>query len=288
MQDILKETMGELNIDENKEKFKLDPEEVVGEILDEKEDELEEEELEEEELEEEETFDEDELVFDLEEDEEDEDEEDEEDDDEEDLEEETFKRKPTKEEKQRYAFEKLRKENKEKENKLKELDTIAQTYGYRDHNEMVERLKKDALEKEAQKRGIDPNIYKEMDEYKRKIEQLEESQRSERERTKINMFINRVDSFASKYDLSQDTKNKLISKLDEDGFTVDTLLQIKNYDKMFLGYVNEDVSEAKRQKKLELEARKRKIQEEKFKNQGNDDEFSLEDLIDKMVKSSRI
>lgn len=281
MQDILKETMGELNIDENKEKFNLDPEEVVGEILDEKEDELEEEELEEEELEEEESFDEDELVFDLEEEEEDEE-------DEEDLEEGTFKRKPTKEEKQRYAFEKLRKENKEKENKLKELDTIAQTYGYRDHNEMVERLKQDALEKEAQKRGIDPNIYKEMDEYKRKIEQLEEAQRNERERTKVNMFINRVDSFASKYDLSQDTKNKLITKLDEDGFTVDTLLQIKNYDKMFLGYVNEDVSEAKRQKKLELEARKRKIQEDKFKNQGNDDEFSLEDLIDKMVKSSRI
>lgn len=286
MQDILKQTMDELNIDENKEKFNLDPEEVVGEILEELEPE-EEEAIEEDELEEEEEFDEDDLVFDIEEDEEEDEEDEEEYEDEEEPEEEPFKRKPTREEKQRYAFEKLRKENKEKENKLKELDTIAQTYGYRDHNEMVERLKQDALEKEAQKRGIDPNIYKEMDEYKRKIEQLEESQRNERERTKINMFINRVDSFASKYDLSQDTKNKLITKLDEDGFTVDTLLQIKNYDKMFLGYVNEDVAEAKRQKKLELEARKRKIQEEKFKNQGNDSEFSLEDLIDKMVKTSR-
>ena len=95
--------------------------------------------------------------------------------------EDTVEAKPSKKKaKADYAFMKLRQEAKELkeksssyENFINELDTMARVYGYKDSKEMLETMRQKQMEEEARARNIDPEIYKELQEQKRRIAEIE-------------------------------------------------------------------------------------------------------------------
>lgn len=256
-----------------------------------KEEELEEELEDEEELEEEEL-----LEEDLEETEDEEESLEEDDEDFEELEDEEEKsplgelefksKKPTSEEKTRFAFEKLRKENQEKKAELERLDEIAKTYGYDSHKIMLDALEKDAMAKKAAKEGIDPKFYEDLQKTKRELEALKRQREEDTQKTLVTTINSRIDDFLTEKGLSEQDKVTLITKLEDDGFTLNTLAGIKNYKQLFSGYMIETISERDRQKQLEKEGKRKRLSERKLETTSGESGVDLEKLVANMLKSS--
>lgn len=195
------------------------------------------------------------------------------------------KRKPTREEKERYAFEKLRKERDQERKKLEELDNIALSYGFKSHEEMLEQLRKEAYAKEAKKQNMDPKVYEEIINTKKELDNLKRKMEEENRAKAVTSFVGHLDNFVKTNNLSDDDKTKMLEKMEEDGYTLDILLKVKNPAGLFKGYVVDKLKENEVQKRLEAEERKRKLEEKKFESGGNPKATTIDDIIDSLFKS---
>ena len=197
------------------------------------------------------------------------------------------KPKRTQEQKEQYAFAQLRAENAEKQREINRLNEVAINYGFKNHTEMIEKLEEDKLTKTARDKGHDPEIYKELSKTQKELEQIKQERAREKENALASKFLDRIDGFVDKHNLSAADKAQLISKLDEDGFTINELSRIKNYENLFSGYANETINERKRQQRIKRDAERSKLAESKYNNTGIDEEVSMDTLIDNMLKSKR-
>jgi hypothetical protein len=205
------------------------------------------------------------------------------------------KEKPTKEDKERFAFEKLRKEAKEKDEKLrqkeeelKQLDEVASAYGYTDSKAMIEAIQKQAMKKRADEQGIDIKIYEELQNTKKQIEQFKKEKEQEEANKRVNLFVDKINDFSEKNTLSVEEREELINRLDEDGFTIETLYNIKNYEKLFTGYLSDKILEKNKQKDLQKEEKRRRLKEDKITNPSSQKEtFDANKLIDELLKNTR-
>ena len=198
------------------------------------------------------------------------------------------KPKPTRDEKAQYAFEKLRKEAESAKTYEKQLNEIAAMYGFTDSKEMLTKLQKDAIAKQAKEKGIDPAIYEEWQETKKQLEQIKQEREQEIAIHKIQKVLSQIDVFATKNNLSETEKEELIDRLDEDGFTIETLSTIKNHEKVFAGYLSDKIMEKEKQKMLEKETKRKKLEEEKFsKTAAPTEKVNLETLLNTLFKTNK-
>jgi hypothetical protein len=204
--EVLKE-MGLDQEDEDKEEEEVELDEDEKNEDEENEDEENEDEDEDEDLEEFEEEDED-----LDEDEEEEEEEDSEDQNHNDDGDESYKPKPKGLDKAAHAFQELRNKTKTYEEKLKNLDDIAQRYGFKDSSELVSSLEKDSIKKIAEKQGVDPKMYAELENTKKRLEVLERENKAKEEQLVLNKFLTELDSFSKEMGLSLDEKQSIIKK----------------------------------------------------------------------------
>lgn len=173
-------------------------------------------------------------------------------------------RKPTPEEKRNYAFEKLRKENKERKVKEEELDRIAKSYGYRDNDEMIAALKEDALKKEASKKGVDPELYKKVHDTEKELERMRTEREQEQRVMKVTNFVAKLDDFVVKNGLSESDKEELLVAMENDGYTIDDVVNIKNPVNLFRGYSVDKIKERAKQEEIAKLEKKRRAAEKKF------------------------
>lgn len=189
-------------------------------------------------------------------------------------------RTPTKEERRNYAFEKLRKENKERKEKEEELNRIAQTYGYTDNEAMIKALREDALAKEATKKGVDPELYKEVHESKKELERIKSEREQERKTMQINAFVSKLDSFVTSNNLTETDKQDLLMSLEDDGYTLEDIIRIKNPVNLFRGYSVDKIKEKARQEEIARQEKKKKASEKKFQTRNaGDDEVDLDAML---------
>jgi len=196
-----------------------------------------------------------------------------------DVEEQPVKKPVSKEEKEQFAFKKLREEADsykkkavEYENKLKdlgELNELATSLGYKDYKEMVDANKRKLQDEEAKKKGIDPAIYRELQELKRRAKESEQ-------REKTTTFLRTLDEFILENNLKQEDRGLIIQELDKDGWQLDKLLNYPNPKKLLRGYASDLIIERKTQKTI---VEKKKFAEPKFKPEAPINE----DVIDKEV-----
>lgn len=201
----------------------------------------------------------------------------------------TQKVKVTKEEKQNYAFEQLRKKAREGEEELKRLEEIAKAYGFSTYKDMVDKLQKDAAEKKAKELGVDPKFYEDLQNTKRQLEQLQREREIEANQIKINTFVSRLNEFAKEFNLDDTDKAELINSLDEDGFTVDSLYKIKNYKKVFSGYLSEKILQKEEQKKLAQERKRKSLEEKRIESTGDDlGKLNIDALVEAAMKGRNL
>jgi hypothetical protein len=185
-------------------------------------------------------------------------------DDEADGDEEIIPVRPIKQEKQDYAFKELREKNKTLESKISALDEIAQRYGFGTHDDMLKTLEEDSIKKEAQQQNIDPKFYKELKETQKKLDRLENEKKEEVKQVKLQSFLKDLDSFSKDFNLNDSEKQNIIEKMDNDGYTIDMLLGIKNPRVIFKGYVEDKIVQKTEQRLIEKTAKKKTLEEKPY------------------------
>ena len=199
--------------------------------------------------------------------------------------------KPSADDKKEFAFSKMRKENSDLKNQLNEknaesefLNRLAAQYGYTDVKKFQEDYEKARVQKEAKEKGIDPVLYAQLQESNKRIAELESKQKETELMNKANSFKIAVDKAVEDYNLGENGRNEIFNKLEESGFTVDTLLAIPNPEILIKGVLSDKIAEFSKQKQIDKLEKLVNLSDDKHNGVVTSDSLTLDDIIAKEMK----
>lgn len=205
--------------------------------------------------------------------------------------EDTSDSKPSIDDKKEFAFSKIRKENSDLKNQLNEhnqeiefLNKLAAQYGYTDIKKFQVDYEKARIQQEAKDKGLDPVLYSQLQESNKRIAELENKQKETELINKANLFKVAVDKAVSDYNLGEDGRNEIFNKLEEAGFSVDTLLSIPNPEILIKGVLSDKIAELSKQKQIDKLETLDNLSDNKHNSVESDDSVSLDDIIAKEMK----
>jgi hypothetical protein len=194
-----------------------------------------------------------------------------------------------KKKKEEFAFNKLREEKSqlkkeiiEKEEKLKFWEQVAKQYGYENAQQFAEEVRKKQLEEEAKSKNVDPEIYRKLKDMEDELARVKQEREQVDFQNRTSKFVETFESFIKENSLNEDERTKIIQNLDEEGWDLQSLVNIKNPKKLLQGYAVDIIAERKVQNKLSKD--KKKLAEEKFNRQEHGNK-SVDDLVkDELAK----
>lgn len=199
--------------------------------------------------------------------------------------------KPSADDKKEFAFSKIRKENSDLKNQLNQkneesefLSRMAAQYGYTDVKKFQADYEKARIEQEAKNKGLDPVLYAQLQESNRRIAELEQKQKETELVNKAANFKSAVDKAVVDYNLGEDGRNEIFNKLEEAGFSVDTLLEIPNPEILIKGVLSDKIAELSKQKQIDKLSNLDSISDDKHTGSASSDSLSLDELIAKEMK----
>ena len=199
--------------------------------------------------------------------------------------------KPSADDKKDFAFGKLRKENSDLKNQLNEknqesefLNKLAANYGYTDVKKFQADYEKARIQQEAKDKGFDPVLYSQLQESNKRIAELENKQKEAELVEKANNFRNAVDKAVVDYKLGEDGRNEIFNRLEEAGFSVDTLLTIPNPEILIKGILSDKIAELSKQTQIDKLETLDNLSDDKHNGNVSNDSVSLDDIIAKEMK----
>lgn len=200
-------------------------------------------------------------------------------------------KKPSADDKKEFAFSKMRKENSDLKNQLNEskaetefLNRLAAQYGYTDVKKFQADYEKARVQQEAKDKGLDPVLYSQLQESNKRIAELENKQKEAELMNKANNFKIAVDKAVADYNLGENGRNEIFNKLEEAGFSVDTLLSIPNPEILIKGVLSDKIAEFSKQKQIDKLETLDNLSDEKHNGVQSNDGMSLDDIIAKEMK----
>lgn len=205
--------------------------------------------------------------------------------------EESIDNKPSADDKKDFAFGKMRKENSDLRNQLNEhnqeiefLNKLAAQYGYTDVKKFQEDYEKARIKQEAENKGLDPVLYSQLQESNKRIAELENKQKETELMNKANNFKNAVDKAVVDYNLGENGRNEIFNKLEEAGFSVDTLLSIPNPEILIKGVLSDKIAELSKQRQIAKMETVDNLSDEKHNGTSQDESVSLDAIIAQEMK----
>ena len=199
--------------------------------------------------------------------------------------------KPSADDKKDFAFSKMRKENSDLKNQLNEknaetefLNRLAAQYGYTDVKKFQADYEKARVQQEAKDKGLDPVLYSQLQESNKRIAELEKKQSETELMNKAANFKNAVDKAVADYNLGEDGRNEIFNKLEEAGFSVDTLLTIPNPEILIKGVLSDKIAEFSKQKQIDKLEKLDNLSDDKHNGDVPDASVTLDDIIAKEMK----
>ena len=199
--------------------------------------------------------------------------------------------KPSADDKKEFAFSKIRKENSDLKNQLNQkneesefLSRMAAQYGYTDVKKFQADYEKARIEQEAKNKGLDPVLYAQLQESNRRIAELEQKQKETELVNKAANFKSAVDKAVADYNLGEDGRNEIFNKLEEAGFSVDTLLEIPNPEILIKGILSDKIAEMSKQTQIDKMEKLDSLSDDKHTGSASNDSLSLDELIAKEMK----
>ena len=199
--------------------------------------------------------------------------------------------KPSAEDKKEFAFGKIRKENSDLKNQLNQkneesefLTKLAAEYGYTDVKQFQEAYEKAKYEKEAKSKGLDPVLYAQLQESNKRIAELENRQKEADLMTKASNFKAAIDKAVADYNLGENEKNEIFNKLEEAGYSVDTLLGIPSPEILIKGVLADKIAEFSKQKQIDKLEKLDSLSDDKHNGGTTDNAISLDAIINEEMK----
>ena len=200
-------------------------------------------------------------------------------------------KKPSADDKKEFAFSKMRKENSDLKSQINEqsqevefLKKLAAQYGYTDVKKFQADYEKARIQQEAKDKGLDPVLYSQLQESNKRIAELENKQKEAELVNKANAFKIAVDKAVADYNLGEDGRNEIFNKLEEAGFSVDTLLSIPNPEILIKGVLSDKIAEFSKQKQIDKLETLDNLSDDKHNGVQSEDSISLDDIIAKEMK----
>jgi len=210
-------------------------------------------------------------------------------DDEEESDEEAVKEtdsKPTANDKKEFAFSKMRKENSDLKTQLTQkneesefLTKLAAEYGYTNVKEFKEAYETARIKKEAEKKGLDPVLYAQLQESNKRIAELESKQKEVELMNKAANFKIAVDKAVTDYNLGEDGRKEIFNKLEEARFSIESLLEIPSPEILIKGVLADKIAELSKQKQIDKMEKLDNLSDDKHNGTASEDGISLDDLI---------
>lgn len=196
------------------------------------------------------------------------------------------------EDKKEFAFSKIRKENSDLKALNKTLSTrdealkkIASNYGYDDVDKFLEAYENARVVQEAKDKGYDPVLYKQLQDTNKRLEQLEKERQENNLMSRANAFKNAVDKAISEYNLDEEEgRNEIFSRLEEYGYTVDSILSLPNPEILIKGVLSDKIAEISKQKQIEKMEDLDNLSDERHDGNSTTKTMSLDALIAQDMK----
>lgn len=199
--------------------------------------------------------------------------------------------KPSADDKKEFAFSKMRKENSDLKSQLNQkneesefLNKLAAEYGYTDVKKFQEDYEKARIQKEAEKKGLDPVLYAQLQESNKRIAELESKQKEVELMNKAANFKIAVDKAVNDYNLGEDGKTEIFNRLEEAGFSVENLLEIPNPEILIKGILSDKIAELSKQRQIDKLEKLDNLSDDKHNGTASEDGVSLDDIIAKEMK----
>ena len=199
--------------------------------------------------------------------------------------------KPSAEDKKEFAFSKMRKENSDLKSQLTQkneesefLTKLAAEYGYTDVKKFQEDYEKARIQKEAEKKGLDPVLYAQLQESNKRIAELESKQKEVELMNKAANFKIAVDKAVNDYNLGEDGKTEIFNRLEEAGFSVENLLEIPNPEILIKGILSDKIAELSKQRQIDKLEKLDNLSDDKHNGTASEDGVSIDDIIAKEMK----
>ena len=140
------------------------------------------------------------------------------------------------------------------------------------------------VQQEAKDKGLDPVLYSQLQESNKRIAELEKKQSETELMNKAANFKNAVDKAVADYNLGEDGRNEIFNKLEEAGFSVDTLLTIPNPEILIKGVLSDKIAEFSKQKQIDKLEKLDNLSDDKHNGDVPDASVTLDDIIAKEMK----
>lgn len=200
-------------------------------------------------------------------------------------------KKPSAEDKKDYAFSKMRKEISDLKNEVNIkneesafLSKLASQYGYTDVKKFQEDYERARIAQEAKDKGLDPVLYAQLQESNKRIAELESKQRDAELISKAANFKSAVDKAVTDYNLGDSGRNEIFNRLEEAGFSVETLLEIPNPEILIKGVLSDKIAEFSKQKQIDKLETLDSLSDNKHNGGSSNESVSLDDIIAKEMK----
>lgn len=199
--------------------------------------------------------------------------------------------KPSADDKKDFAFGKMRKENSDLKNQLNEknqetefLKKLASNYGYTDVKKFQEDYEKARVQQEAKDKGLDPVLYAQLQESNKRIAELESKQKEAELMNKASNFKVAVDKAVADYKLGENGRKEIFDKLEEAGFSVDTILSIPNPEILIKGVLSDKIAEFSKQTQIDKLETLDSLSDDKHNGTASSSDVSLDDIIAREMK----
>lgn len=203
--------------------------------------------------------------------------------------------KPSKEE---FAFGKLRYENTELKQKLEQqekysrkMEEMARNLGYSNADDLLKAYDDQQIQKEAQQKNVDPEVYRKMINMERELETIKQREAEAKRQMGVQRFSQSLDRIASDIGLDETEKASMINQMEADGYTLEDIARIKNPERFIKGYAADKIAERKYQELLASEKKAKKLKEPKLRGESEpptDWEKELEKELEQYAKENNL
>lgn len=213
------------------------------------------------------------------------------------IDEEDVEKTEPKSEKQHKAFERLRKQgNEHKQNadrfkaeaeeSNKALQDLATMQGYHSVQAFLDAVKAKKAEKEAERQGVSPEVYNEMQTLREKVNAMESEKTRVKAQQAQDKFRESFENLVRTYNLTDSQKTNVLEELGKDGYDANSIIGVKNHTRLLKGYLPDDVvAESKRQAQLESAKKAKGSGVRKIKSNTSKKKLTARDIAMRDIKS---
>lgn len=194
--------------------------------------------------------------------------------------------KPTKEEQKEYNFAQFRTENAKLKQERQQLEAVAKANGYEDVDAFIKDLNVASDTKMAQAQNLDPTLYRELMEVKRKNQELEQQISTRDFEARVGNLRSVMDKVIDELGLGtkEEGTEIIMDRLAKSGYEVDEIISLSNPELLIRGALIDKIQETAKQKQISKIEKLDKVSGSKHTGVAQKATIDLDKLVQQEMK----